>query len=112
METERIENGASNTSVLGCLIPTFWMLVGNGILALCAVAIAARSASFSAADLFYWLTVGGLLAARYVDIRYLNGRTAEGKPATPAHWRRYAVILIAVSAVAWIVAHAIPDLGL
>jgi len=109
---ERREEVTDNTSLLGCLIPTFWMLVGNGILALCAVAIAAGSSLFGAADLFYWLTVGGLLAARYVDIRYLNGRTAEGKPATPAHWRRYAVILIAVAAAAWIVAHAMPDLGL
>lgn len=110
--TDRRVEVTDNTSLLGCLIPTFWMLVGNGILALCAVSIAAGSALFSAADLLYWLTVGSLLAARYVDIRYFNGRTAEGKPATPAHWRRYAVVLVAVAAVVWIVAHAVPDLGL
>lgn len=113
MENDRSEDRpAETTSLLGCLIPTFWMLLGNGLLALCAVAIAAGTTPFSSADIFYWLTVVCLLAARYVDIRYLEGRTAEGTPATMAHWRRYTLILIAVSVAVWIGAHLTPDLGL
>jgi hypothetical protein len=112
MENQRREDGVCDASILGCLIPTFWMLVGNGILALCAVAIAAGTAVFGATDLLYWLTVVCLLGARYADIRYLGGKTADGEPATMAHWRRYAVILGAVSVAIWIVAHLVPDLGL
>ncbi len=113
MENDRSEERpAETTSLLGCLIPTFWMLLGNGLLALCALAIAAGTTPFSAADVLYWLTVVCLLAARYVDIRYLKGRTAEGAPATMAHWRRYAMVLSAVSAVVWIGAHLTPDFGL
>ncbi len=95
MENNGPDPGPTNASLLGCLIPMFWMLVGNGILALCAVAIVGGETDlFGVADVFYWLTVGSLVTARYVDIRYLSGRTAEGKPATMAHWRRYSIILI------------------
>lgn len=104
----RVESG----SVLGCLIPTFWMLVGNGILALSALAIAAGSGSFGVADAFYWGTVGCMSGARYADICYFSGRTAEGKPATMAHWRRYSVILLVVSGAVWIAVHLMPELGL
>ena len=113
MQDERTEDHTANGSIVGCLIPAYWILVGNGILALCAVAIVGKgTALFSIADVFYWLAVGSLLAARYADIRYLTGHTAEGALATMAHWRRYAVILVAVSTVLWIVVHLIPDLGL
>ncbi len=113
MEDDQSEERPAETSILGCLIPTFWMLVGNGILACCGVAIAVGDAPiFSPADVVYWITVGCLVAARYADIRYLTGRTSEGKPATMAHWRRYTLVLIAVSAAAWIVVHLMPDVGL
>lgn len=112
MQDEQKEDGPANASVLGCLIPTFWMLVGNGLLALCALAIAAGETSYGVADVLYWITVGCLLATRYADIRYLAGKTSEGKPATMAHYRRYTIILIVVSAVVWIVVHLIPGVGL
>ena len=112
MEDDRPEELPAETSLLGCLIPTFWMLIGNGILALCALAIAAGETSFSIADVFYWITVGCLLAARYADIRYLAGKTSEGKPATMAHYWRYGTILCVVSGVVWIVVHLIPGLGI
>lgn len=110
VENDRSEDRPANTSLLGCLIPVFWMLVGNGLLAFCALVIAANQTSFlSAADALYWITVGCLLAARYTDVRYLGGRTSEGTPATMADWRRYAIVLAAASIVVWIVAHLMPD---
>ncbi len=110
MQDEQKEDVPANASVLGCLIPTFWMLAGNGILALSALAIAAGETLFGIADVFYWATVGCLLAARYADIRYFAGKTSEGKPATMAHYRRYSIILCVVSGVVWIVVHLIPGL--
>ena len=112
MENEQTEDRAANTSIVGCLIPVFWMLAGNGILAVCAVAIASKgTGDFAAVDVFYWLTVGCLVAARYADVRYLGGRTTEGTPATMAHWRRYALIVIVASTVVWITVHLIPGIG-
>jgi hypothetical protein len=51
-----------------------------------------------------------MLALRYLDIRYFNGRTASGKVATMVHWRRYAVILTGVAAALWALAHALASL--
>jgi hypothetical protein len=92
----------------GCLLRIFWMLLGNALLAGCAlVVVQNRSSFFGIADAAYWATVASLLAARYVDIRHFRGTTAEGEPATMAHWRRYAVAVALVSACLWAVVHAI-----
>ncbi len=96
----------------GCLLRLFWMMIGNVILLLCAYGIIQhRSSVLSTADAFYWAIVGSLLAARYVDIRHLCGTTAEGDPATMAHWRRYATVLGVVSTSLWLGAHAIAYYG-
>jgi hypothetical protein len=95
----------------GCLLRLFWMMLGNLALLAAAYGIVENSAaSFGLADVFYWAIVGALLWARYADIRYMNGRTAEGQPATMAHCQRYAVILVAVSTGLWIIAHVLARL--
>ena len=92
----------------GCFLRIFWMIIGNVILLSCAYGIIQhRSSLLSIADAFYWAIVGSLLAARYVDIRYLYGLTAEGDPASMADWRRYAVFLVLVATGLWLVVHAI-----
>ena len=92
----------------GCFLRIFWMLIGNAILLACAYGIVQhRSSLLSIADALYWTIVGSLLAARYIDIRYLYGLTAEGDPASMAHWRRYARVLGVVSTGLWLVVHAI-----
>jgi hypothetical protein len=42
-----------------------------------------------------------------VDIRFLNGETGDGKPATLTHWRRYALLVGSVGLGAWLLAHAL-----
>jgi len=99
-------------SPLGPLVRLFWVLLGNAILAFCAVSIAQSDPGFgTAADAIFWTTVGCLMAARYVDIRYLGGYTAYGEPATMAHWRRYSVILAVISAAVWALVHAVARFG-
>ena len=91
----------------GCFLRIFWMIIGNAILLACAYGIVQhRSSLLSIADAFYWAIVGSLLAARYVDIRYLYGLTSEGDPASLDDWRRYAVILVFVATGLWLVVHA------
>ena len=91
----------------GCLLRIFWMMIGNIFVFLCAVAIVQSSTGFfSTADAFYWAFVASLAAARYVDIRYYHGATAEGNPATLADWRRYTLRLVAVAGVGWLAIHA------
>ena len=96
----------------GCFLRLFWMMIGNLLLLLCAYSITQNRSSFlSLADAFYWAAVGCLLAVRYADIRYFKGLTAEGDPASTAHWRRYAVLLGVVSSGLWLGAHAIAYFG-
>ncbi len=86
-------------------------MLGNAILALCAlVIIQERPDALSAADAVYWVTVVLLLAVRYADVAYLSGRTAHGEPATLAHWTRYAMVLLGGAAGLWIAAHVIAGL--
>ena len=102
-ENESPEYGSTS----GCLVRVYWMALGNVILLFCAFGILQNDSSlFGIADAFYWAVVGSVLAARYVDVRYLGGMTADGHPASWGHWRRYAVLLLAGCTAVWLVLHA------
>lgn len=95
---------------VGCLARLFWMMLGYLVLLFAGVAIAQapRRWSLSEADLAYWGTLAGMIAARYGDIRYLGGRTSDGQQlATWADWKRYSLLLLAFGFVIWIVLHAV-----
>ena len=97
----------------GCFLRFFWMIVGNAILVFCVVSmVKGHSNLLGLEDAFYWSLVGILLAARYVDIQYFNGQTANGEPASMADWRRYTVRVGIISVGLWLVAHAIVAAGL
>lgn len=92
----------------GCLVRLFWMGAGNLILALAVIAIAQNhfgSFVLTWIDGFFWLTAAALTIVRYVDIRLLDGATADNQPATMSHWRRYTVTVLAASLVLWVGAH-------
>jgi hypothetical protein len=102
------ENPQSNR-VSGCLVRLFWMGVGNLILVLSAIGIAEKDAGFTLTgmDVLFWGVVLALAAVRYIDIRYLGGETADNRPASMSDWRRYAAILLGVSVLMWLGAHAL-----
>jgi hypothetical protein len=92
----------------GCMLRLFWMVIGNILLFLAALAILERpSRMLGFADLFYWMTVACMLAARYIDIRHFDGRTADGQVATMANWRNYALWVCVAAIVLWLAAHAL-----
>jgi hypothetical protein len=95
----------------GVLARLWWMLLGNAVLALSVVFIFHNTTGFfHAADVVFWCAAASLVLIRYVDIRFLNGLTAIGEPASMRHWVRYTVVLIVCSAAAWILAHAVNQL--
>ena len=94
------------TSIPGCFIRLFWMFGGIIILAFLSISIF-KHRSLSIFDLGFWLVVAGLVLLRFVDIRYLHGQTAEGKPATMDDWRRYSLWLMAIALGGWLILHAI-----
>ena len=97
---------ASNIGCLGVLARLAWLGLGNGLLVLLAAVITQPGAD-RVTDLLFWLVAVLILVARYVDVRWLGGLTAEGEPASMADWRRHVAIMIPVAAALWAGAHFI-----
>ena len=90
----------------GCLLRLFWLFLGNGLLGIVAFQMITSSPRLlSLLDVTYWVFVGLILCARYVDIRYFGGTKADGQPASLQDFRRHALILLAAAAVVWLVVH-------
>ena len=79
------------SSALALLARVYWMLFGIIPVALSALWIAQSEGTPSRADAAFLLSVLALVGVRYLDVAHLAGATAEGEPATIAHWRRYAI---------------------
>lgn len=93
-------------SFSGCITRLFWMVGGIIILVFLSRTIITHR-SLSVSDLGYWFVISALVLSRYVDIRYLRGQTAEGEPATLAHWKRYTLGLIPIALAAWLALHGV-----
>lgn len=89
------------TGCLGALARVYWMAVGNALLFFCAIYAAKRQAP-SMLDGLYVGLVALLILVRFFDITRLDGQTADGHPATLAHWRRYSLVLVPVAAAVWV----------
>lgn len=85
----------------------YWMFAGNAAVGFLAMSIARHAQALSWRDLAYWGAVASLIAVRFVDIARLGGATADGEPATPAHWRRYSALLVLICGLGWAAAHGI-----
>jgi hypothetical protein len=92
---------SERTSGLSVLVRVFWMLLGNLILVASAISLY-KQQGLGVMDIVFWGTVLLLLAVRYADLRYMNGRTASDEPATPTTYRSYAVVLVVISLLVWI----------
>jgi len=53
----------------------------------------------------YWSVVVLIIAARYADIHYFKGTTADRKPSTLDDWRRHTLIVVVSAGAAWLAAH-------
>jgi hypothetical protein len=95
------------SGILALLARPFWMFFGNLILLISATNILVGEGEISyVPDLFFWSGVIAMVLVRFLDIRFLDGLTATGKPASLKHWRRYTFFLALVSAAIWSAAHA------
>ena len=96
---------ARSTAGPGVLLRVIWMGLGNLALAGLAVTITQAGGRFGIRDLLYGALIALLAWVRWFDIARFAGTTADGRPATLAHLRRYVVLLVAVGAGVWVVAH-------
>ena len=109
MPDGKSDSPVPKTSGLGCLLRLMWMLAGNVVLFLSAVWISQNAAkSFvTAVDGVYAASLFAVVLSRYLDIRYFNGTTGTGEPATMRDWRRFAILVVALGLAAWGVAHGV-----
>ncbi|MCJ7777391.1 MAG: hypothetical protein MUP16_03665 [Sedimentisphaerales bacterium] len=95
------------SGILAILARPFWMFLGNFALLICAANILmGESSSTRTSDIIFWGAVAAMIIVRFLDIKFLNGLTATGEPATLAQWRKYAIMLIICSGIIWAAAHA------
>jgi hypothetical protein len=83
------------------------MLLGTASLALSTIIISQHRSFLSVADAVFWTTVAACILLRYLDIKWMNGRTVTYEPATLRHWRRYAILMLVISPVVWGAAHGV-----
>ena len=95
-------------SVLGLFARFFWMLGGNAVLVVSILLILQhKGKTFHTADIVFWIAAATLIIARYLDIKFCNGLTASGKPASMKHWRKYSIGLTICAAILWAACHLI-----
>ena len=95
-------------SALGVLVRIGWMLAGYAALALMAAHIAREDTwTITLKDVFFWATVTAIVVLRWIDVRWLEGRTADDRPATGAHVVRHAAVLLPLSALLWTVVQSL-----
>jgi len=96
---------------LGILLRMVWMLVGPAAIYVALALVAVRGDAFpSTLDLIVWGSVTLVLAARWIDIVRCRGQTAQGEPATLAHWRRFAALAVLIAAAGSWLAHSLASL--
>jgi hypothetical protein len=94
------------SGILALLVRPFWMFFGNFLLIICAAHIfMGESGSTRTSNIIFWSAVVAMITVRFFDIKFLDGQTATGQPASIKHWRRYAIMLAVISAAIWTAAH-------
>ena len=87
----------------GFLVRLYWLFIGNVLLFFLLVFIfEKRPPLLSRLDVTYLVAVASLIVARYIDIRFLNGRTGEDKPATMTDLGQYMMIIGPAGVGAWL----------
>lgn len=95
-----------STTSAGCLLRMYWLAVGYVIAAFLTILIIEQEGDFyTVKDILYWLAVASIILARYADVQFMNGQTAEGAPATIKNWERHSAILGSVAVFVWLACH-------
>jgi hypothetical protein len=97
-------NPTRASSFMALILRLFWIIVGPVCLAALAALIGQRS-GYSAIDVAYAWAAALIVLARFVDIAHFGGSTADGRPASSAHFRAYALKVVVGAAALWAAAH-------
>jgi hypothetical protein len=97
-----------STPIIPLLGRVFWIMVGPLVLTLLTFTIIRIGSGWlTAADIAFFVVLGGMVLGRWLEFRGGSPQTSTGEPATAAHLRRYAVGTILVGLLIWVVANLI-----
>lgn len=98
----------NSTSGLAPVGRLFWMLIGPAILFVLGFGIDLGGGGwFTIKDIVFLATLAGLILGRKAEFRGGDPRTVVGEPATPAHFRRFSVLVLLGGVGAWAVANLV-----
>ena len=103
MANRRGDTSASpqQTNPFTVLLRIAWMVGGPAVAGLLILIMVANEEASVWRDVAIGIAVSIAVAARYLDIAFFRGETADGEPATMQHFWRYAVKLLVAVGVAW-----------
>ena len=89
----------------------FWLMVGPAILFLIAVKIIVNGSGWSSRkSIAFLLVLPSLILGRLLEFRGGDPRTADDKPASQQHLRRYAVLSLIIGTVLWAIVNFVGTL--
>lgn len=102
---QRGQNTSPSSSPSGCLsiIVRLGWIFGGILLFFCALFIA-QGKNPVVSDVIFIIFTLVLILLRFIDIRFLKGETMDNQPATMAHWRGYALKMLIVSVLLYVLA--------
>lgn len=86
------------------------MVIGNAILLFIGAQLIQSDRHLSGLDIAYWLVVLLVVSARFVDIKYFAGTDEYGTPASLRHARRFAIKVVSVAGILWLVIHLVIEI--
>ncbi len=95
-----------SSSVKAAIVRLYWMLGCNAMLAFALLFKFENYGRFKLFDPCVLILEASLISARYVDIRFLAGTTGDGRPATMADFKKFALIHAGIVLAAWLAVHA------
>jgi hypothetical protein len=96
--------------MVAALARLYWMFLGHAALVLLAAALL-HDPAWSWRDATFFATAASLVLVRALDSFRLGGLTADGRPSSAAHVRRYAWVIALCCGAAWAAAKAIARSG-
>jgi hypothetical protein len=102
---DRSSVSPQQTNPFTAILRMTWLMIGPVAAGISIFFLAVEATGPSWIDAAVALSLLGTLVARYVDIVFFRGETADGRVATTTDFWRYAAMLTAAVGAAWAIAH-------
>jgi hypothetical protein len=84
----------------------FWMMAGPlGLMLAIYFIVSSGTGWRTVADVVYFIILAGMILGRWAEFRGGKPTTSDGEPATPAHLRRYVLMVLIFGPLVWIAAN-------